>query len=268
MSSAQVQGELWGARANDWADLQEPAWRPVYDHVFERAGVRMGTRFLDVGCGAGGALTAAAERGAEVAGLDASAALVAVARRRLPDARIEIGDMEALPLADGAFDVVTSFNAFQFAADIDRALGEARRVCRPGGTVAMLVWGAKERCDLSREVLPPVFALLPPPPASAAPAGAAPPSPPLAQPGVIEGRFEAASLRPIDAGDVECDFVYPDLATASRAIESAGGVVRVMREAGESEVRRVLRDALGSFVRNDGAVVLHNVFRWVLGRPR
>jgi SAM-dependent methyltransferase len=262
MSSAQVQGELWGAKARDWAELQEPAWRPVYEQVLERAGVRPGARLLDVGCGAGGALVVARERGAEVAGLDASAALVAVASARLPDARIEVGDMEALPFVDGAFDIVTSFNAFQFAADIGRALGEARRVCRAGGRVAMLVWGAKEACDLSREVLPPVFALMPAPPA------AAPASPPLARPGVMESGFEAASLRPIDAGDVQCDFVYPDLVTATRAIESAGGLVRVVREAGEAEVRRQLRDALTPFVRADGSIILHNTFRWVLGTPR
>ena len=264
MSSAEVQGELWGAKARDWADLQEPAWRPVYDHLIERAGVRPGTRLLDVGCGAGGALTAAREHGAEVAGLDASAALVAVARERLPGAAIEVGDMEALPFLDRAFDVVTSFNAFQFAADVGRALREARRVCRPGGRVAMLVWGPKDRCDLSREVLPPVFRLMPAPPSAP---DAPPPPPPLAQPGVIESRFEAASLRPTDAGEMECDFLYPDVTTASRAIESAGGLVRVVREAGEVEVRRLLGDSLSRFVRPDGTVVLHNVFRWVLGTP-
>jgi SAM-dependent methyltransferase len=261
MSSAQMQGELWGAKANDWAELQEPAWRPVYDHVLGRARVHARTRLLDVGCGAGGALVAARERGAEVAGLDASEALVSVARRRLPGVRVEVGDMEALPFADGAFDVVTSFNAFQFAADVSRAVGEARRVCRTGGTVAMLVWGSKDACDLSREVLPPVLGLIRVPPAPG------PPSPPLAQPGIMERRFEAASLRPIEAGEVGCDFVYPDLATATRAIESAGGLVRVVRAVGEAEVRGRLGEALGPFVQGDGTVRLHNTFRWLLGTP-
>jgi SAM-dependent methyltransferase len=196
-----------------------------------------------------------------VAGLDASSALVAVARGRVRGAPISVGDMEALPFADDAFDVVTSFNAFQFAADLGRALAEARRVVRPGGTVAMLVWGPRERCDLSREVLPSVLGLLPAPPPGS-------PSPPLSRPGVIEDRFDAVRLRPVAAGDVECDFVYPDVATAARAIESAGGVVRVAREAGEAEVRRLLRDALTRFAGADGTVVLHNEFRWVLGTPR
>ena len=85
-AAAAIQGELWGARANDWAELNEPAWRPVFEAVMERAGVAPGKRLLDIGCGAGGALVVARRRGAEVSGLDASANLVAIARERLPGA--------------------------------------------------------------------------------------------------------------------------------------------------------------------------------------
>lgn len=68
--------------------------------------------------------------------------------------RIEVGEMEELPFADAAFDAVTSFNAFQFAGDPGRALREAGRVCRQGGTIAMLVWGPKDDCDLSGTIVP------------------------------------------------------------------------------------------------------------------
>jgi cyclopropane fatty-acyl-phospholipid synthase-like methyltransferase len=69
MGTAEVQGALWGARARDWADIQEPAWRPVFEAALRHAGVGAGTLLLDVGCGAGGALALAREMGAEVAGL-------------------------------------------------------------------------------------------------------------------------------------------------------------------------------------------------------
>jgi hypothetical protein len=72
MGTAEVQGELWGASAADWATVQEPAWRPVYERVLDLAGVGIGISLLDIGCGAGGALMAAQRRGAAVAGLDAS----------------------------------------------------------------------------------------------------------------------------------------------------------------------------------------------------
>ena len=152
MGTAAVQGELWGAKARDWAEIQEPAWTPVFVQALDLAGVAAGTRLLDVGCGAGGALALARARGADVTGLDASEPLVAVARARLPGARIEVGEMEELPFADGAFDIVSAINAFQFAGDLGRALAEAGRVCRPGGTVLMLVWGARERCDVQTVV--------------------------------------------------------------------------------------------------------------------
>lgn len=46
---------------------------------------------------------------------------------------------EALPFPDQVFDVVTGFNVFQYAANPEAALGEARRVARPGALVAVMV---------------------------------------------------------------------------------------------------------------------------------
>ncbi|NOT45100.1 MAG: class I SAM-dependent methyltransferase, partial [Acidobacteria bacterium] len=139
--TAAANGPLWGVRADDWAGIQEGQCRPVYDAALARAGVGPGTRYLDVGCGAGMAARMAADRGALVSGLDASAPLLTVARTRLPDADLRQGDIEALPFPDDAFDVVTGFNAFQFAGAPGAALAEARRVAVPGGTVVVMTWG-------------------------------------------------------------------------------------------------------------------------------
>jgi len=67
----------WGARARDWAEIQEGACRPVYLAVFERVALRPGAAYLDAGCGAGMAMQIAAERGARTSGLDAADDLVA-----------------------------------------------------------------------------------------------------------------------------------------------------------------------------------------------
>ena len=80
MGTAQVQGDLWGARAREWADLQEVMFAPFYEAAFDAAGVAQGTVLLDVGCGAGLALTLADKRGAHVSGLDAAAGLVEIAQ--------------------------------------------------------------------------------------------------------------------------------------------------------------------------------------------
>lgn len=79
--------------------------------VLDRCDVTAGTTLLDVGSGAGFALRLAADRGAVVAGLDASEPLLDIASARTPDADLRLGDMEALPWDDASFDVVTSFNA-------------------------------------------------------------------------------------------------------------------------------------------------------------
>jgi SAM-dependent methyltransferase len=256
MGTAETQGELWGAKASDWADANEPAWRPVFEAVLAAAGVGQRTRLLDVGCGAGGALVAARDRGAVVCGLDASKNLAEIARRRLPGASIEVGEMEALPFADEALDVVTGINSFQFAGDIVAALREARRVCRRGGTVAMLVWGRREDCDLLAKVLPPVFALLPPSPTPAAA------TPPLAEPGVVERLMRDAGLAPAEARDIVEPLVFPNLDTAVRAITSA--MARAIRHAGEAKVRAAIVDGLTRTAPvTGGSVSLRSTFRLV-----
>ena len=107
-----------------------------------------GQLVLDIGCGVGAFLRLVADRGARAFGLDASEALIELARSRLPDADLRVGDMEALPYDDDAFDLVTGFNSFFFANDIVAALREAGRVAKPGAPVVIQVWGPHERNDL------------------------------------------------------------------------------------------------------------------------
>jgi SAM-dependent methyltransferase len=259
MGTAQMQGALWGARAREWAELGEPTTRPNYLAVFDRAGVTTGTKLLDVGCGSGLALAIARGRGAEVAGLDASEALVGIARQRLPGARIEVGDMESLPFDDHSFDLVTSFTSLQFAGDRIQALREARRVCCPGGRVAMLVWGRRDDCEMTATTNA-VLALLPPSPT--------PPGQPIGDPGVLESLMSEAGLRPVGGGDVDCPFIFPDLDTAIRTMRSAGMVAKAEEIAGEEPVVQALRNSLRSLVRPDGSVVQRNRFRWVMGERR
>ena len=114
--SGDMNGQIWGARAADWASIQEAQCAAGYHAVLDKASVGSTTCLLDAGCGAGMAMQLAAELGADVSGIDASAGLLAVARDRLPNARFEHGDLEILPFEDDSFDVVTGFNAFQFAA--------------------------------------------------------------------------------------------------------------------------------------------------------
>src|SRR5881628_1374549 len=145
--SAAIQGNLWSARALDWANVQESTMRSLYDAVLERAGLREGIALLDAGCGAGLFCALAAARGASVSGLDAAAAFVAIARKRVPSAAFDVGDLEDLPYADASFDVVTGFNSFQFAANPVAALRQSRRVAKRGARVFVVTWGRAQDCE-------------------------------------------------------------------------------------------------------------------------
>jgi hypothetical protein len=137
LRTAEVNGRLWGVRARDWTNNQEGTVRPVYEAVPERTRVASGTRYLDVGCGAGMAAQVAAMRGAQVSGIDAAEALLAIAPQCTPEGDFPHGDLEELPFDDRSFDVVAVFNSFQYAGNPVVALREARRVNRPGGVVVI-----------------------------------------------------------------------------------------------------------------------------------
>ncbi len=131
--------EGWGRKASDFATLSEPSNCREYVAVHHLLGVDAGDRLLDVACGSGLAIELARLRGAQCAGIDASARLVAVARLRSPESDIRIGDMHDLPWEQGTFDVVTSFRGIW--GTTPDAVAEISRVLRPGGSVGLTVWG-------------------------------------------------------------------------------------------------------------------------------
>jgi SAM-dependent methyltransferase len=115
----------------------EAAWSVVAD----AADVALGTSLLDLGCGSGGFCAFAAGRGAAVHGLDVDPEAIGEALEAVPGADLRLGLMEQLPWHAASFDVVTSFNALQYALDAELALAEASRVVRPGGRIAICKWG-------------------------------------------------------------------------------------------------------------------------------
>ena len=258
--TAEAHGRLWSVNAGDWAELQERYVAPAYTAALDALDVRAGSRVLDVGCGAGLALPLAADRGADVSGLDASPGLLDYARRRVPGADIVQGDLQWLPFTDGSFDAVTGFNSFQYAADPAEALREAKRVTAPGGRVLALVWSPAEMCELTPH-LKSLGALMPPPPPGA-------PGPfALSEREALEAFFAAAGLEVAEVTDVPCTFAYPDTATAVTALSSAGPVVHVAEHAGWDEVRADIERFLAAHRLRDGTYAIRNPFRYALSAP-
>lgn len=105
------------------------------------AGDVAGRRILDAGCGAGPTAAALRDAGAVVTGLDASAAMIELARRRLgDDADLHVADLAApLPFPDGAFDDVVASLVLHYLEDWAGPLAELRRVLRPGGRLLVSV---------------------------------------------------------------------------------------------------------------------------------
>jgi ubiquinone/menaquinone biosynthesis C-methylase UbiE len=94
---------------------------------------------LDAGMGPGRLCEELARRGWTVSGVDASGAMVARARARLPEAqeRLVQGELERLPFADGSFDAAVATGVLEYAQDRPAALMELARVLRPGGTAVV-----------------------------------------------------------------------------------------------------------------------------------
>jgi SAM-dependent methyltransferase len=215
------------------------AWTAVAD----RAGIRSGTAVLDVGCGTGGFCELAAARGAAVHGLDAKPDQIERARRRVPAGDFRVGQMEDLPWPSDTFDVVTGFNAVQYAADVDLALTEARRVARRGGRIAVCKWGRPEDNEFF------VFLM-----ALGAGGSRLPRTDPL------DDAVRRARLEIVATGDVPAAMDLPDEAALETALIAAGAV---QAPAAGGDRRRLL-DVASPFRRPDGSYRFDNRLRYLI----
>lgn len=125
--------------------LRSHRWRtPENSAGYLLPELRSGQRLLDVGCGPG-TITAGLARlvaPGEVTAVDSADGVLAEARaealaRGARNVSFAVGDVTALAFPDGSFDVVHAHQVLQHVGDPVRALGEMRRVCRPGGVVAV-----------------------------------------------------------------------------------------------------------------------------------
>jgi SAM-dependent methyltransferase len=130
-------GAGYEAYMGRWSRLLVPAYVAF-------AGVKDGQRVLDVGTGTGAlaATLAATMESSEIAGIDPSAGFISCAKSNAGSsrARFEVGDAQALPYADASFDHTMALLVMNFIPDHEKAIGEMRRVTRPGGVVSACVW--------------------------------------------------------------------------------------------------------------------------------
>jgi SAM-dependent methyltransferase len=255
--SSATQGDLWGPRARDYAELQEGQFRPLYESVLARSEIAGAEASLDVGCGPGLAAQVFARKIANVSGIDATGAFIAIARQRLPGRDFRVGEMESLPYADGSFDLVTGFNAFQYAASPRNALAEARRVLRPSGTIVIATWGPPQDCEAAGH-LKALGGLMPPPPPGA-------PGPfALSDEANLKALADEAGFAPVAVVDVACPWTYPDLETALRGLLSAGPAERAIRNSSMERAREAVAASIAAYATPSSGYRLNNKFRYLI----
>jgi SAM-dependent methyltransferase len=147
---------MWSAVAGNWSDQAEfvdARSSELTETLLDLAGVTEGRRVLELACGPGGVGLAAAERvgsTGEVVLSDVAPEMTSIAGSRaaalgLRNVRTAVLDLEEIAEPDESFDAVVCREGLMFAADPAQAAGEIQRVLRPGGSVALAVWGPRAR---------------------------------------------------------------------------------------------------------------------------
>jgi SAM-dependent methyltransferase len=130
------------ARQRFW-EHQVPRF-DIVSWVLELAGLSPGTRVLDAGCGNGEYLRALAAREVRAAGCDSSAGML----RAAGHPAVVNADVTALPVRDGAFDVILAVHMLYHVPDRPAAVRELRRALAPGGTCVAVTNGTRHLLPL------------------------------------------------------------------------------------------------------------------------
>ena len=256
MGSEVAQGLLWGVEPRGWAS-HESNHSPLFRAMIDATAIGSGKHVLDIGCGAGHSTVLIKETGATVVGVDAAQGMVDYATATFDGIDFQVGGLEELAFGDDEFDVVFAANSVQYAADLGTALGELRRVCKPGG-----LFGPPEGVSY-RPVLEALGPFMPKPPPGGKPGGPFR----LSAPGVLETGFAAAGIDVSGTGEVDCPFEYGSWEEFWRGTRAAGPTQMAIGRAGLHTVEEATRNAVEPLTADDGSIAFEtNVFIYVVGR--
>ena len=147
-----VQRYGWDRAASSYEQAWEQALAPATTAVLNAAKLRPGERVLDVACGSGlltrAAWRAVASNGGEVVGTDISELMLVEAAKRSPDCRFVRADAQNLDgcVPPAHFDAVLCGLGLMYMPDPEAALATMASCLRPGGRIAVSVWGERRSC--------------------------------------------------------------------------------------------------------------------------
>jgi SAM-dependent methyltransferase len=189
---------FWNGDAGEkWVKAQErldAMMASITAKLLDIAAPKMGERVLDIGCGCGETAIRLAQAGARVTGIDVSRPMLARARQRASEAKVEHFEALEADAADHRFapnyDLLFSKFGVMFFADPDAAFANLRKALKPGGRLAFVCWREPRENEWVRVPVGVVRAHVPPQP----------------------------SLGPEDPGP----FAFADLARVRRILSNAG----------------------------------------------
>jgi SAM-dependent methyltransferase len=213
---------------------------PLAEVFVAFAGVGVGDKVLDVGCGPGALTAHLLSVGAEVTGIDPSPPFVDAIRMRFTDVDVRLGTAEELPYDTDAFDAAFAQLVVHFMTDPVGAVRQMARVTRRGGVVAACVW------DGPTGALAPfwdaVHVIDPEAEDEALLSGA--------HRGHLTELFEAAGLRDVKEAPISVDVVHPTFEEWWKpytfGIGPAGEHVQRLDDDGRAHLESVACERLGS----------------------
>lgn len=143
------------AEVIEFFDSQAPMWDAemikddrIVNIILDNAGIKKGTRVLDVACGTGVLFPDLLERGALVTGIDISAEMIKIAKTKFRDKKIKIicGDVECME-SEELFDSVVVYNAFPHFSDPEKLIDELAALTKPGGYLTVAHGMSRDRID-------------------------------------------------------------------------------------------------------------------------
>lgn len=143
------------AEVIEFFDSQAPMWDAemikddrIVNIILDNAGIKKGTRVLDVACGTGVLFPDLLERGALVTGIDISAEMIKIAKTKFRDKKIKIicGDVECME-SEELFDIVVVYNAFPHFSDPEKLIDELAALTKPGGYLTVAHGMSRDKID-------------------------------------------------------------------------------------------------------------------------
>ena len=138
----------WLTAAAAYDTFFTPVTAKVVDPLLDAVEAGPGSDLLDMACGTGHLLASACSRGINAVGIDASPAMVELARHAAPEASVRTSDVQDLSFPDDSFDAVTAAFVLMHVAAPTRVVSEAVRILRRGGRLGVAVWDDPSRTRL------------------------------------------------------------------------------------------------------------------------